>query len=111
MLVEALTLVDTTRQQWYAPELHRLKGKLLLQQSPDHHVEAETCFQHAIRKAQKQQTKSWELRAATSMARLWPSQGKRDEARRVPGDVYNWFTEGFDMADLKDAKALLDELA
>jgi predicted ATPase len=110
MLTEALTHVDTTGERWYEPELYRLKGALLLQQNSDNQVEAESCFQHAISIAQSQQAKSWELRAATSLARLWQSQGKRDEARQVLGDVYGWFTEGFETADLIDAKALLDKL-
>ena len=111
VLAEALTLTDTTGERWYEPELYRLKGALLLQQSSDNHLEAETCFQQAIAIAQNQQAKSFELRAATGLARLWQQQGKRDEARQVLGDVYGWFTEGFDTADLKDAKVLLDELA
>jgi predicted ATPase len=110
-LAEALALVDTTGERVYEPQLYRLKGALLLQQSPDHHVEAETCFQHAIRIAQKQQTKSWELRASTSLAQLWQQQGKRQAAYDLLAPIYNWFTEGFVTPDLKDAKALLDELA
>ena len=110
VLTEALTLVDTTGARWYEPELYRLKGELLLAQSPDNHTEAETCFQHALSIAQSQSAKSWELRAATSLARLWQQQGKRDEARQLLGDIYGWFTEGFDTADLKDAKAFLDAL-
>jgi len=73
-------------------------------------AEAETCFHHALDIARSQQAKSWELRAATSLARLWQSQGKRDAARQVLAEVYDWFTEGFDTADVKDAKALLDAL-
>jgi predicted ATPase len=111
VLAEALTVVDTTGQRWYAPELHRLHGELLLQQSLDNQVEAEACFHKALDIARNQQAKSFELRAATSLARLWHQQGKRDEARQVLGDVYGWFTEGFETADLKDAKALLDALA
>jgi len=110
MLTEALALVDTTGERWYEPELHRLKGELLLQQHADNQAEAETCFHHALDIARNQQAKSFELRATTSLARLWQSQGKRDEARQVLGDVYGWFTEGFDTADLKDAKALLEML-
>ena len=109
-LTEALTLVDTTGERWYEPELYRLKGELLLQQSSDNHTEAEACFLHALDIARHQEAKSFELRTATSLARLWQSQGKRDEARQLLGDVYGWFTEGFDTADLKDAKGLLDEL-
>jgi adenylate cyclase len=111
MLTEALALVDTTGERWYEPELYRLKGELLLAQFPDNHTEAEACFRQALSIARSQQAKSFELRAATSLAQLWQQQGKRDEARQVLGDVYGWFTEGFDTADLKDAKALLDELA
>jgi predicted ATPase len=107
VLAEALTLVDKTGERWYEPELYRFKGELLLQLSSDNQAEAESCFAQAIAIAQNQQAKSWELRAATSLARLWQSQGKRDAARQLLGDVYGWFTEGFDTANLKDAKALL----
>jgi predicted ATPase len=111
MLTEALALVDTTGDRWYESELYRLKGALLLQQSSDNQADAETCFQQAISIARSQQAKSWELRAATSLAHLWQRQGKRQEAHDLLAPVYNWFTEGFDTLDLKDAKALLDELA
>ena len=110
MLAEALTLMESSGERFYEAELHRLKGALLLQQHSDNQAEAETCFHQAIAIAQNQQAKSLELRATTSLARLWQQQGKRDEARQVLGDVYGWFTEGFDTADLKDAKALLEEL-
>jgi class 3 adenylate cyclase/predicted ATPase len=110
-LVEALLLANKTGERWYEPELHRLRGELLLQQSLDNHLAAETYFQQAMTIARSQQAKSFELRTATSLARLWQSQGKRDEARQVLGDVYGWFTEGFDTADLKDAKALLGALS
>jgi predicted ATPase len=110
VLVEALTLVDKTGERWYEPELYRLKGELLLHQSSDNQAEAETCFHHALDIARNQQAKSWELRAAISLARLWQQQGKRQEAHDLLAPVYNWFTEGFDTADLKDAEALLHEL-
>jgi len=110
VLTEALALAETTGERWHAPALHRLKGALLLQQSPDNHAEAETCFQHATTLAQNQQAKSLELRAATSLARLWQQQGKRQEAHDLLTPVYGWFTEGFDTADLQEAKALLEEL-
>jgi predicted ATPase len=110
-LTEALTLVDTTGERWYESEIYQLKGVLLLQQSSDNQAEAETCFHQAIAIAQNQQAKSWELRASTSLARLWQQQGKCQEARDLLAPVYGWFTEGFDTADLKDAKTLLDELA
>jgi predicted ATPase len=110
VLAEALTHADNTGECWYEAELHRLKGELRLQQSSDNHPEAESCFHHALDIARTQQAKSFELRAATSLARLWHQQGKRDEARQVLGDVYGWFTEGFEAADRQDAKALLNEL-
>jgi predicted ATPase len=111
MLTEALTVVDNTGERWYEAELYRLKGALLLQQSLDNQVEAESCFHHALDIARTQQAKSFELRAATSLARLWQQQGKRQEAHDLLAPIYGWFTEGFDTADLKDAKALLDSLA
>jgi predicted ATPase len=110
-LTEAFTLVETSGECWYVPELYRLKGTLLLQQSPDHHVEAAACFQQALAIARRQQAKSWELRAAVSLSRLWQRQGKQEEARQLLAEVYGWFTEGFDTADLQEAKALLEELA
>src|SRR2546428_1266060 len=109
VLTEALALVDTTGERWCEPELYRLKGALLLQQNADNQAEAETCFHQAIAIAQNQQAKSFELRATTSLARLWHQQGKRQEAYDLLAPVYGWFTEGFDTADLQSAKALLDE--
>ena len=111
VLTEALTHVETTGERWYEPELYRLKGALLLQQSSDNQAEAESCFHKAMAIAQNQRAKSFELRAATSLARLWQQQGKRQEAHDLLAPAYHWFTEGFDTADLKDAKALLDALA
>jgi len=110
MLTKALALVDKNDERWCEAELHRLKGELLLQLSSDNHTEAEVCFHKALDVARSQQAKSWELRAATSQAKLWQRQGKRQEAYDLLVPVYGWFTEGFDTADLKDAKALLDEL-
>jgi predicted ATPase/class 3 adenylate cyclase len=111
VLAEALTHVDTTGERWYEPELYRLTGALLLQQSADNQAEAENCFHKAISIAQSQQAKSWELRATISLARLWQQQGKRQEAHDLLAPVYYWFTEGFDTADLIEAKTLLDALA
>ena len=111
VIAEALTLADKTGERWYEPELHRLKGALLLQQSPDSHTEALACFQHALDVARAQQARSLELRAATSRARLWQQQGQRHEARQLLAEVYSWFTEGFDTPDLQEARALLHELA
>ena len=115
-VTEALQLCNKRGQRWMEAELHRLKGELTLQThavGQQSHVEeaAEACFHTALAVARDQHAKSWELRAATSLARLWQSQGKRTEARDLLTPVYNWFTEGFDTADLKDAKALLDELS
>jgi predicted ATPase len=110
VLAEALTHVDTTGERWCEPELYRLRGALLLQQNLDNQVEAERCFHQAMVIAQNQQAKSLELRAATSLARLWQQQGKRQEAHDLLAPVYGWFTEGFDTVDLQDAKALLHEL-
>jgi predicted ATPase/class 3 adenylate cyclase/DNA-binding winged helix-turn-helix (wHTH) protein len=111
VLTEALTLVDKTGERWYEPELHRLKGELLLQQFADHHAEAQACFQQALDVARSLQAKSLELRAATSLARLWQQEGNHYEAYELLAEVYGWFTEGFDTADLQEAKALLEELA
>ena len=82
-----------------------------MQQSSDNQAEAESCFHHALDIARNQQAKSFELRAATSLARLWQQQGKRQEAHDLLAPVYDWFTEGFDTADLQEAKALLEALA
>jgi predicted ATPase len=89
---------------------YRFKGELLLMRSSEHHAEAETYFRQALEAARFQQAKSWELRAAMSLARLWQQQGKRVEARELLAPVYGWFTEGFDTADLQEAKALLEAL-
>ena len=83
---------------------------MLMQVRPGAIAEAEGCFHRAIEIARSQKARSWELRAATSLARLWRDQGRRNEARSLLAPIYGWFTEGFDTADLKDAKALLDEL-
>jgi predicted ATPase len=108
---EAMTLVETAKETWYEPEVHRIAGEIALV-SPERDIaRAEAYFERALEVARAQQAKSWELRAATSMARLWREQGKRDEARELLAPVYGWFTEGFDTLDLKEAKALLDELA
>ena len=108
-LSEALDVAKRTGIAVKEPELYRLKGELLTMQSNLH--EAESCFQLAIEIAQKQSAKSWELRATTSLARLLTHHGRRDEARKMLAEIYNWFIEGFDTADLKDAKAVLDELS
>ena len=111
-IAEALALVASTNERFYEAEIYRLKGELLLTHSGSNTAaEAETCFRQALNVARVQSAKSWELRAATSLARLWRDQGKQAEARDLLAPVYGWFTEGFDTPDLKDAKALFDELA
>jgi class 3 adenylate cyclase/predicted ATPase len=107
---EAMTAMETTREKWCEADIHRIAGEIaLLSPEPDA-TKAEAYFEHALAVARRQQAKSWELRAAMSMARLWRDQGKRDEARDLLAPVYGWFIEGFDTLDLKEAKALLDEL-
>jgi len=130
VVAEALALVDKTGERVEEAELYRLKGELTLQQesqkskaktqkskvtdprspTPDPQGEAEACFLRAIEIARKQQAKSLELRATTSLARLWQQQGKRKEAHAMLAEIYHWFTEGFDTKDLQEAKALLEEL-
>jgi predicted ATPase len=125
-LEEALEIVSKTEEHWYEAELYRLKGELTLQKfqvassklqvanpqslTSDAQVEAEACFFKAIDITRQQQAKSLELRAVMSLARLWQQQGKREEARQMLAEIYNWFTEGFDTADLQEARALLDAL-
>ena len=109
-LSEALALVEKTGERYYEAELHRLKGELLLQHAAPEVSHAETCFQQSLAIARRQQAKSLELRAAMSLSRLWQQQGKRAEAHDLLAPIYGWFTEGFDTADLQEAKALLDEL-
>ncbi len=105
---DALALVD--EHGVYGAALYHLKGELLLAQSADHQPAAESCFHQALEVSRHQQAKALELRAATSLSRLWKQQGKRDEARELLGEVYGWFTEGFATKDVQDAKTLLDEL-
>jgi class 3 adenylate cyclase/predicted ATPase len=113
LLAEALAVMEESRRGDMLAEAYRLKGELRLAQAGTRHqlVEAEACFQQALAVARRQQARSWELRAATSLCRLWQQQGKRDEARELLIPIYGWFTEGFDTADLQEAKALLQELA
>lgn len=108
---EALELMDRTGESFWEAELRRLQGEFLLLQSAEHHEKAESYFNQALDVACQQQAKSLELRATTSLARPWQSQDKCQDAYDLLAPIYNWFTEGFDTADLKDAKALLDELA
>ena len=105
----ALRRNGETGEKVLEAEFHRLLGELLLTEKGNND-EADRAFRTAIDVARRQRAKSWELRATTSLARLLAKQGKRDEARAMLAEIYGWFTEGFDTPDLKDAKALLDEL-
>ena len=111
LLAEALAHVDHTGERYYEAEVYRIKGELLLQQAVPDAPQAEACFQQALVVARRQQARSWELRAAMSLSRLWQQQGKRTEARELLAPIYSWFTEGFDTPDLQEAKALLEALA
>jgi predicted ATPase len=107
---EAITAVERTGERIFEAEVNRVAGEVALKSQPDT-AKAEAYFERALAIARAQQAKSWELRAAMSMARLWRDQGKRDEAHDLLAPVYGWFTEGFGTLDLKEAKALLDALA
>jgi predicted ATPase len=111
LLAEAPTVFETNERGDMLTEVYRLQGELLLRQASPDATQAEACFQQALDIARRQQARSWELRAAMSLACLWQRQGKRQQARELLAPVYNWFTEGFDTADLQDARALLEELA
>jgi len=108
---EALTAVAATKERWYEADIHRIAGEIGRMQPEPDAAKAEAYFERALAIARKQQAKSLELRSAMSMARLWRDQGKRQQARDLLAPVFDWFTEGFDTLDLKQAKALLDELA
>jgi predicted ATPase len=110
LLDEALAVVDKNEERLWEAELYRLKGEFLLRQSSHNDDQAVSCFHYALDVSRSQQAKLWELRIATSLAKLWQNQGKRDEALELLAPVYGWFTEGFDTADLVGTKALLDEL-
>ena len=109
-LDEAHTLVEQQEERWWEAEISRLRGVLLLRQPGTPPAEAEAWLQRALDVACRQEAKSLELRAAMSLARLWQQQGKRTEARELLAPIYGWFTEGFDTADLQEAKALLEAL-
>ena len=106
---EAVKAVETTKEKWFEAEIHRMAGEIALSGEPDA-TKAEAYFARALAIARGQQAKSWELRAATSLARLLAAQRKRYDGRALLSEIYNWFTEGLETADLKDAKALLEEL-
>ena len=110
-LAEAHALVEQHEERWWEAEVCRLRGVLLLQQPGTSQAEAETCFRQALDVARRQEAKSLELRAAMSLGRLWQQQVKWTEAHELLAPIYGWFTEGFDTADLQEAKALLEELS
>jgi predicted ATPase len=107
---EATTLIETTNERWCEAEVNRTVGEIALISPEPEAAKAEAYFERALAVARQQQAKSWELRAAMSMARLWCDQGKRQQAHDLLAPVYGWFTEGFDTLDLKEAKALLEQL-
>ena len=109
-LAEAHTLVEQQEERWWEAEIHRLRGVLLLRQPGTPQAEAEAWLQRALDVARRQEAKSLELRAAMSLSRLWQQQGKQAEAHALLAPIYGWFTEGFDTADLQEAKALLEAL-
>ena len=110
-LAEAHTLVEQQEERWWEAEIYRLRGVLLLKHPMTPQEEAEAWLRRALDVAHRQEAKSLELRAAMSLSRLWQQQGRRDEARELFAPIYTWFTEGFDTADLQEAKGLLDTLA
>jgi predicted ATPase len=111
LLTEALRIVDRTQERWFEAELHRLRAEALLASSPCHSAEAEASLSHALAVARYQEARFWELRVATSLARLWRDHDKRIEARDLLAPIYGSFTEGFETRDLKEAAALLAQLA
>jgi predicted ATPase len=108
---EAITATAKTKEKWSEAEIHRTAGDLALILPEANAAQAEAHFERALAVARRQQAKSWELRAATSLSRLWRDRGKSAEARELLAPIYSWFTEGFDTPDLKEARALLDALA
>src|SRR5262249_11471037 len=113
LVTEALERTQQCGERWCEAELYRLQGELLVQEDGVEHaaVTAEACFHQALAVARRQQARSFELRAALSLGRLWQQQGKYQEAHDLLAPIYGWFTEGFDTADLQEAKALRDALA
>src|SRR5207244_8810547 len=110
-LAEALSAVEDTGVHFYEPEMHRLKGELLLAGPSGNPAEAEACFRQAIGRARSASARSWELRSVLSLSRLYHQQGRQKEARPMLAEIYNWFTEGFDTVDLREAKALLQAVS
>jgi len=111
LIEDALKTLKLTKEAWYEPEAYRIAAKVMLKKPGSDPIAAETYLRRAIEIARGQAAKWWELRATMSLARLLCDTNRRDEARTILAEIYNWFTEGFDTADLKEAKALLDELS
>ena len=107
---EAMTAVETTKERWAEADIQRTAGEIAVMSPQRDEAKAETYFERALAIARAQQARSWELRAAMSIARLWRDQGKRQKAHDLLAPIYGWFTEGFDTLDLKEARALLDTL-
>src|SRR5260370_7409785 len=105
-----MTAVETTKEKWCEADIHRTAGEIALMSPEPDAAKVQAHFERAIAIAREQKAKSWELRAATSLARLWRDQGERQQARDLLAPVYGWFTEGFDTADLNEPKALLNDL-
>jgi predicted ATPase len=110
-IYDAIEKVERSKEKWGEAEVHRIAGEIALKSLAPNPERAEAYFERALAVARQQQAKTWELRAAMSLARLWRDQGKTQQARELLAPVYGWFTEGFDTLDLKEAKALLEELA
>jgi predicted ATPase len=108
---ETIAAIEITKEMWCEADVHRTAGEIALMSPEPDAAKAQAYFERALAVAREQQAKSWELRAAMSMARLWRDQGKRQQAHDLLAPAYGWFTEGFDTLDLKEAKALLDQLA
>ena len=108
---EAMTMLETSGERWCEAEVNRIAGEIALMSGEPEAARAEAYFERALAVSRKQQARSWELRAAMSMARLWRDQGKRKQALELLAPIYGWFTEGFETRDLKDAKTLLDALS
>jgi predicted ATPase len=105
-----MTAIETTKEKWCEAEVRRMAGEIALLSGEPDAIKAQAHFERALEVARQQQAKSWELRASMSLARLWRDQGKVQQARELLAPVYGWFTEGFDTRDLKEAKALMEEL-
>jgi predicted ATPase len=106
-----MTAIENSGESWLEADVNRLAGEIACKLPEGDELKAEKYYEHALSVARQQQAKSWELRAAMSLARLWRDQGKIQQARELLAPVYGWFTEGFETRDLKEAKALLEELA